>query len=153
MESEIDNLKLETELPDITVEDHLMSSIILRKQDRVVVLFFLMILTLFFLLFHNGGNSQNFSDTIVRNYEFYIDPNTATKAEIQTLPGIGKKLAQNIVTYRDSDVNRFDKIEDMRNVNLIGKNKITIINSFIKINRETELESMLLTEPDYSSHD
>jgi competence protein ComEA len=52
-------------------------------------------------------------------YAFVIDMNTATHGELQTLPGIGPTLADNIIQYRDQHVpmNDFDEI---RNVHGIG---------------------------------
>jgi competence ComEA-like helix-hairpin-helix protein len=105
--------------------------VVLYERDRVVVMFFLMMLFVFFLVICSGTR-RNVDDNIVLDYQFYIDPNVATKAEFQILPGIGKKLSQNIVIYRDS-ADRFDDVEDLRNVNLIGKKKLDAIKPFIKI--------------------
>ena len=54
-----------------------------------------------------------------KQYQFRIDLNTATHGELQTLPGIGPKLAENIIQYRNkhAPINDFD---EMMNVNGIG---------------------------------
>lgn len=48
-----------------------------------------------------------------------IDINTATAAELETLPGIGSTLAQRIVDYRDAN-GPFEAVEDIQNVEGIG---------------------------------
>lgn len=60
-----------------------------------------------------------------------ININTATKEQLDTLPGIGEVTAQRIVDYREQH-GKFQKIEDIMNVSRIGpklfeqiKDKIT----------------------------
>ena len=54
-----------------------------------------------------------------KEYTFRIDLNTATHGELQTLPGIGPKLAENIIRYRDEHAPIQDFSEIM-NVHGIG---------------------------------
>ncbi len=61
-----------------------------------------------------------------------ININTATKEELDTLPGIGEVTAQRIIDFREQHGN-FQKIEDIMNVSRIGpklfeqiKDKITV---------------------------
>jgi competence protein ComEA len=49
-----------------------------------------------------------------------ININTATVAEFEALPGIGPKMAQRIVEYRDKN-GAFKKLEDLMNVKGIGE--------------------------------
>jgi len=60
-----------------------------------------------------------------------VDINTATQAELESLPGIGPALAQKIITYRQTKP--FDSIEEIKKVSGIGdknfekfKEKITV---------------------------
>jgi competence protein ComEA len=55
-----------------------------------------------------------------------LNLNTATAAQIATLPGIGPKAAQRIIEYRQKN-NGFKKIEELMNVKGIGEK------SFLKL--------------------
>jgi competence protein ComEA len=55
-----------------------------------------------------------------------INLNTATQAQLETLPGIGAKAAQRILEYRQKNGN-FKKPEDLMNVKGIGEK------SFLKL--------------------
>jgi competence protein ComEA len=50
---------------------------------------------------------------------FPVNINTASQAELETLPGIGPVLAQRIIDYRENDAT-FSSIEDIQNVPGIG---------------------------------
>lgn len=60
-----------------------------------------------------------------------IPINTATQAEIETLPGIGPVLAKSIIAEREKK--RFDKVEDLRRVSGIGPKRLEQIRDFIWI--------------------
>jgi competence ComEA-like helix-hairpin-helix protein len=64
-----------------------------------------------------------------KTYRFRIDINTATLGELQVLPGIGPKLAERIVQYRDSaaPITHYEKI---LNVNGIGRKKLETIKPY-----------------------
>lgn len=49
-----------------------------------------------------------------------IDLNTATVAQLETLPGVGAKLAERILQYRQKN-GRFNKVEELMNVQGIGE--------------------------------
>ena len=55
-----------------------------------------------------------------------VNLNTATSAQIATLPGIGEKAAQRIIEYRDKN-GGFKKVEELMNVKGIGEK------SFLKL--------------------
>ena len=62
-------------------------------------------------------------------YKFRIDLNTVTPGELQTLPGIGPKLAENIIQYRDrhAPIHDFDEI---MNVSGIGTKRHSVMKPY-----------------------
>lgn len=71
-------------------------------------------------------NSSNNAKTLKVNI------NNATQTELETLPGIGPSTALKIINYR-KEKGKFNKIEDIKNVNGIGESKFNKIKGFIKI--------------------
>ncbi|UZQ83873.1 helix-hairpin-helix domain-containing protein [Thermoanaerobacter sp. RKWS2] len=65
------------------------------------------------------GETNNISPTSTRQKSEKININTATKEELQTLPGIGPVTAERIIEFRESK-GSFKKIEDIMNVPRIG---------------------------------
>lgn len=58
-----------------------------------------------------------------------INPNTAPKELLMELPGIGEKLADKIIEYRNNS--KFNSPEDLINVNGIGKKKLEKITPYL----------------------
>ncbi len=61
-----------------------------------------------------------------------ININTASKDELDTLPGIGEVTAQKIIEYRE-ERGKFSKIEDIKEVSGIGDNKFEKIKDLIDV--------------------
>jgi competence protein ComEA len=61
-----------------------------------------------------------------------IDPNLASKADLETLPGIGPVMAQRIIDYR-RDHGPYKTIADLRNVSGIGRKKLEKLRPYIAI--------------------
>lgn len=61
-----------------------------------------------------------------------ININTATKVELETLPGIGEATALKIISYR-KEKGKFSKIEDIKNVSGIGDSKFEKIKKYISV--------------------
>jgi competence protein ComEA len=52
-----------------------------------------------------------------------VNLNTATQAQLESLPGVGAKAAERILEYRQKNGN-FKKIEDLMNVKGIGEKSL-----------------------------
>ena len=55
-----------------------------------------------------------------------VNLNTATQAQLESLPGVGAKVAERILEYREKN-GKFKKLEDLMNVQGIGEK------SFLKL--------------------
>ena len=66
------------------------------------------------------------------NKKLKININTATKTDLETLPGIGESTALKIIEYRKKK-GKFKLIEDIKQVNGIGKNKFNKIKELITV--------------------
>ena len=63
-------------------------------------------------------------------YQFRVDPNHASAPELAQLPGIGPKLAEAIVQYRNTS-GPFQTNADMRKVNGIGVKKTEAMSPYL----------------------
>ncbi len=61
-----------------------------------------------------------------------INLNTATLAELESLPGIGPVLAQRIVDYRETH-GPFQSVEDLRNVDGVGPSLLNKIRDLVEV--------------------
>jgi comEA protein len=64
-----------------------------------------------------------------------ININTATQAQFESLPGIGPKVAQRIVEYRQKN-GQFKKIEDLMNVKGIGEKSFLKLKPYVSISEK-----------------
>ena len=66
------------------------------------------------------------------NSDGLINLNTATAAELQTLPGVGPALSQNIIDFRDAH-GGFSSVEELINVPRIGAATLDRLRLLVKI--------------------
>ncbi len=81
-----------------------------------------------------ADNSSN-ATTQSQQYDGKIDINTATKEQLQLLPGVGETTAQKILDYRNEN-GSFQTIEDLLNVSGIGEKKLEQMKPYIKVTGE-----------------
>jgi competence ComEA-like helix-hairpin-helix protein len=65
-----------------------------------------------------------------------LDLNTATRAQLIALPGIGPKLAERIIAYRTAHT-RFRTINDIRKIAGFGAKKYELLRSTIEVKPDT----------------
>lgn len=75
---------------------------------------------------------QEKSNTTVSKQASKVNINTATQAELESLPGIGPSTALKIIEYR-KEKGKFKSIEDIKEVSGIGESKFNQIKSLISI--------------------
>ncbi|HIC10254.1 MAG TPA: helix-hairpin-helix domain-containing protein [Campylobacterales bacterium] len=67
---------------------------------------------------------------------FGIDFQTASKSELMSIHGIGKKLAERIIEYRKK--NKIKSVDDLIHVKGIGKKKLQKIKEFLKAEKSSK---------------
>lgn len=75
---------------------------------------------------NNDGNNNNEGDNKK------ININSASKEELDSLPGVGEVTAQKILDYRDEN-KEFKSIDEIKNVKGIGENKFNDLKDYICI--------------------
>ena len=66
-----------------------------------------------------------------------VNINTATQEQLETLPGLGPKVAQRIIEYRQKNGN-FKKVEDLMNVKGIGEKSFLKLKPMLTIAQKAE---------------
>lgn len=61
-----------------------------------------------------------------------VDVNTATTADLETVPGIGQALAQRIVEFREKN-GPFDQVDDLIKVRGIGEKSILRLKPYLTV--------------------
>jgi competence protein ComEA len=72
------------------------------------------------------------ADTSTANSTSLINLNSATSAQLDTLPGVGPSTAKAIISYR-SRKGPFGKVEDLLNVPGIGPAKIAALRDQVTV--------------------
>ncbi|MCJ8330061.1 MAG: helix-hairpin-helix domain-containing protein [Lentisphaeria bacterium] len=79
---------------------------------------------------------------VKKNMSLPIDVNTANRAELQKVPGIGPGIARNIIVYRKSN-GEFKNWNELQKVKGLGPKKIKRIKKFLKIKNFSSEKSII----------
>ena len=66
-----------------------------------------------------------------------VNLNTATQAQLETLPGIGAASAKRIIEYRDKN-GKFKKVEELMNVKGIGEKSFLKLKPLITVTQKPD---------------
>ena len=80
----------------------------------------------------NSNSSTNSSNKTIVNNDNVVNINTAGLEELQKLNGIGPKMAERIIEYRQNN-GAFKSIEEIKNVRGIGDKKFEKLKEHIRI--------------------
>jgi competence protein ComEA len=66
-----------------------------------------------------------------------VNINTATQEQLESLPGLGAKVAQRIIEYRQKNGN-FKKVEDLMNVKGVGEKSFLKLKPMLTVSQKPE---------------
>jgi competence protein ComEA len=69
-----------------------------------------------------------------------LNINTATQAQFEALPGLGAKVAERIIEYRQKNGN-FKKVEDLMNVKGIGEKSFLKLKPLLTVSQKADAAS------------
>jgi len=99
-----------------------------RNQSYAILLLFIIGWTSMAWFTRNYRNS----DQNELPKEFVVDLNHATEAELNLLPGVGPKLAQEILRYRE-ERGGFQTVEDLMNIRGIKDTRISALRKHLRV--------------------
>ena len=80
----------------------------------------------------SGNHATKLEETTQKDTDVALDINTASKAQLMDLPGIGEELANRIIQYRSNN-GPFDSVDELLNIEGIGEKKLLAIEARIKV--------------------
>ena len=115
----------------------------IRERDRVVrsrtrafaVLLALIVIWTMSIWFYQ--RNLELGDSELPN-DLIVNLNEATQAELNLLPGIGEKLADDILKYRD-EVGGFESINELMNIRGIKEGRLLSLKKHITVNGKPKL--------------
>lgn len=112
-----------------------MNHLLPRRREQVTVAFLLVGLFVVSLSGFQGKTNVRTDNETDQSYRFLVDPNRADSSEFRILPGIGEKLADGIIQYREENGPIRDH-EELINIKGIGPKKLETLKLYLLENRE-----------------
>lgn len=106
----------------------------IRTQAFAVLLILIVVWTFGVAFF---GSRENTSEQDLPD-ELIVDLNDATEAELNLLPGVGEKLASDILKYRDN-VGGFRSVEELMNIRGIKEGRLLSLKKYIRVSEKHRL--------------
>ena len=114
-----------------------------RERDRVIrsrtraaaVLLALMVIWTMTIWFYR--KNLELDDSALPN-DLIVNLNEATQAELNLLPGVGEKLANDILKYRD-EVGGFESINELKNIRGIKEGRLLSLKKHITVSGKPTL--------------
>jgi competence ComEA-like helix-hairpin-helix protein len=103
----------------------------LRNQDQLTIIFLgvpFFVVIFSFLFFQQA---KEWESGCPKEYQFLVDMNTAPVEELQSLPGIGEKLAEEIMLYREKR-GPFNEHHEIMDVKGIGVKKLNTVKPYLR---------------------
>lgn len=76
------------------------------------------------------------TDTELPN-ELIVNLNDATQAELNLLPGVGEKLAHDILKYRD-EIGGFQSVDELMNIRGIKKGRLLSLKKYVTVSDKSK---------------
>ncbi len=95
-----------------------------------------------------GATAEQELDFVEQLMQHPLDPNTASLSELQQIPDLSDKLAQHIVSYRESHL--FENIDELTRVKGIGKVTLNHIRPFLQIDQTNLRKNLHFWTNDFS---
>ncbi len=99
-----------------------------RTQAFVALLLFVAFWTMTVWVYRA---STHRTDTELPN-EWIVDLNDATQAELNLLPGVGEKLANDILKYRD-EIGGFQSVDELMNIRGIKEGRLLSLKKYVTV--------------------
>lgn len=103
-----------------------------ESRNRALAVFLLLIVGWTLYAWRTSQSNSKALESMSRDFE--IDLNLATEAELNLLPGVGTKLAQEILRYRDAQ-GRFDSVDDLLKIKGIKDGRILALKKHLRVYR------------------
>ncbi len=124
-----------SEPDEIGTRDQERGRVVRIRTQAFAVLLILIVVWTFGVAFFSGRENTSEQDL---PGELIVDLNDATEAELNLLPGVGEKLASDILKYRD-DVGGFRSVEELMNIRGIKQGRLLSLMKYVRVSEKNRL--------------